>query len=179
MRGLLVGRFQPFHLGHLSAVRAARQEHPEEEILIGVGSAQESHTPLNPFTAGERIEMVQRALAEAKVELTRVYPIPDVQRHAVWVAHVESLLPRFGRIYTNNPLTALLFEAEGYQVEAPELEDRERFQGSRIRDRIRFGQPIEDLVPAAVLGFLDEISGIDRIRLLSAQGASVTPEHPK
>lgn len=179
MRGLLVGRFQPFHLGHLAAIRAARKTHPDEPLMLGIGSAQESHTLLNPFTAGERVEMVERALDEAKVDETRVYPIPDVQRHAVWVAHVRSLLPRFSRVYTNNPLTRILFEDEGYAVEAPELEDRERFQGTRIRDRIRFGQPIEDLVPPAVLAFLEEVGGIDRIRLLSAQGPSVTPEHPR
>ena len=49
-RALFVGRFQPFHYGHLHAVRTILEE--AEELVIVVGSAQMSHEPDNPFTAG-------------------------------------------------------------------------------------------------------------------------------
>ena len=53
MHGLLIGRFQPFHLGHLNAVEYALKN--VDILWIVVGSADKSHEYRNPFTAGERI----------------------------------------------------------------------------------------------------------------------------
>ena len=177
MRGLLVGRFQPLHNGHLAAVKAILGGHPKPTLLLVVGSAEESHTPLNPFTAGERLEMVRRTLQEERIEGVEVYPVPDVRRHAIWVAHLESYLPPFEVVYTNNPLTRLLFEQAKYRVESPELVDRERFEGRHVRDELLAGRPVEALVPPAVLDYLGEIDGSGRIRQISAHGPTVTPEH--
>jgi len=47
-RGLFVGRFQPFHLGHLGVVKDILNE--VDELVIVVGSAQYSHRIDNPFT---------------------------------------------------------------------------------------------------------------------------------
>ena len=63
-RGLYVGRFQPFHLGHLRAIKAVLKE--VDEIVIVIGSAQYSHNSNNPFTAGERLVMIRRALARSQ-----------------------------------------------------------------------------------------------------------------
>ncbi|MBP1357507.1 MAG: adenylyltransferase/cytidyltransferase family protein, partial [Sulfolobus sp.] len=41
-RGLYPGRFQPFHLGHLSVIKWALER--VNELIILIGSAQESHT---------------------------------------------------------------------------------------------------------------------------------------
>jgi len=57
---LFVGRFQPFHNGHLMVIKGMVKVC--EKVVIGVGSSQESMTPENPFTATERREMIQRAL---------------------------------------------------------------------------------------------------------------------
>ncbi len=62
MRGLLIGRFQPFHKGHLYVIGKIAEE--VDEIIIGIGSAQKSHCLDNPFTAGERLMMIKKALLE-------------------------------------------------------------------------------------------------------------------
>jgi len=49
-RGFYVGRFQPYHNGHQAVLTELSQTC--DEIIIGVGSAQLSHTLDNPFTAG-------------------------------------------------------------------------------------------------------------------------------
>ena len=59
--GLFVGRFQPFHNGHLAAVKHALKN--VDYLYIVVGSAQRSHERDNPFTAGERIMMIKAALS--------------------------------------------------------------------------------------------------------------------
>jgi nicotinamide-nucleotide adenylyltransferase len=166
VRGLLIGRFQPFHRGHLAVVRTIRGERPEAPLLIGIGSAEESYTWQNPFTAGERFEMIQRALEEAEVDGVEVVPVADIRRHAIWVRYLEGLLPSFDRVYTNNPLTRTLFERSGYDVESPRLVDRRRFEGVHVRELLATSRGWRALVPPAVSRYLDTIDAPARLRLL-------------
>ena len=166
MRGVLIGRYQPFHLGHLAVVREIRKGRPDDPLILGVGSAQASYTWSNPLTAGERIEMIETALAEAKVADVSVVPIVDIDRHALWVAHVESLLPKFDRVYTNNPLTRTLFEREGYEVTSPTLVERDRLEGVRVRAALAEDRGWKELVPPAVARLLGQWQAPQRLALL-------------
>jgi len=160
--GLLIGRFQPFHRGHLEMVRKIASEC--DHIIIGIGSAQFSHTYENPFTAGERHLMISRALSDESLSNWLIVPIVDINRYAVWVSHVESLVPPFHAIYTNNPLTRRLFREAGYEVRAAPMFDRERYSGTEIRRRMLEGEEWGSLVPRAVKEVIEEIDGVNRIR---------------
>ncbi len=179
MRGLLVGRFQPFHRGHLEVVRAIRADRPGDALLLGIGSAQESYTLENPFTSGERFEMISRAISEAKFDRIEIVPLPDIHQHALWVRHLEGLLPPFDRIYTNNPLTELLFERAGYDVKKPRLVRRARYEGVQVRAHLASGRGWRPLVPPAVARYLETIDGPARLRLLArtASGAREAPRN--
>jgi nicotinamide-nucleotide adenylyltransferase len=166
VRGLLIGRFQPFHGGHLEVVRKIRADRPSASLIIGVGTAEQSYTWENPFTAGERLEMIDRALAEAKVSGAFLVPIADIDRHALWVSYLEALLPAFDRVYTNNPLTRVLFERSGYVVDSPPLFDRDRYEGVRIREQLADGGDWKRAVPPAVASYLDEIGAPARLQVL-------------
>jgi|SRR5208282_2178824 len=166
MRGLLVGRFQPFHLGHLQVVRSIQEGRPEAALLLAIGSAEESYTWKNPFTAGERFEMIDRTLGSLDGLGYRIVPVADIRRHAQWVAYLESFLPRFDRVYTNNPLTRLLFERAGYAVEVPPLYSRAKFEGEHIRMLLARGRGWRALVPAPVAEYLTEIEAPHRLALL-------------
>ncbi|MEF8871896.1 MAG: adenylyltransferase/cytidyltransferase family protein, partial [Haloarculaceae archaeon] len=72
IRGFLVGRFQPFHSGHQQLVESIAEE--VDELVIGIGSADASHTIRNPFTAGERMVMISKVLADVDVQ-TYVVPL--------------------------------------------------------------------------------------------------------
>jgi nicotinamide-nucleotide adenylyltransferase len=165
VRGLLVGRFQPFHAGHVAVVRHLRKERPQESLILGIGSAEDAYTPDNPFTAAERYEMISRALGEANVDGWIAVPIPDIHRHSLWVAHVEELVPPFGRVYTNNPLTKTLFERAEYAVEATPMFERERFEGTAIRRMLRDDTPgWRDRLAPAVVAYLDDLRAGERLR---------------
>jgi nicotinamide-nucleotide adenylyltransferase len=168
VRGLLVGRFQPFHLGHLAVVRHLKRVRPDEPLVLGVGSAADSYTSENPFTAAERQEMIARALEAKRITGWVAVPIPDIHRHALWVAHVAELVPPFRRVYTNNPLTRTLFARAGYEVEDTPMFDRERFEGTAIRRQIREADGgWKTCVPPAVAEYLDELKATDRLRTVS------------
>jgi len=81
MRGFYIGRFQPFHDGHRYMAEEIAGE--VDELVLGIGSAGDSHTTRNPFTAGERVMMVTKAVEDLDVT-TYVVPIEDLDRNAVW-----------------------------------------------------------------------------------------------
>ncbi len=166
-RALFVGRFQPFHNGHLHAIREILKE--ADELLVVVGSAQMSHERDNPFTAGERLEMIKYALDAAGIgsDSYMLIPIPDAPAHRVWVSQVESQTPRFDVVYTNQPLTRRLLVEAGYDVREIELHMRDQFEATEIRRRILEGEDWGDLVPMEVYRYVKEIDGEGRIRDLA------------
>lgn len=167
IRALFVGRFQPFHFGHLHAVNFILNE--VDELVIVVGSAQMSHETDNPFTAGERIEMIQAALDHANVSREKylIIPIQDAPAHRVWVSLVESQTPKFDFVYSNQPLTRRLLIEAGYDVRSIEMHKRRIYEATEIRRRILEGQNWSDLVPSEVYRIVKEIDGDGRIRDLA------------
>jgi len=163
-RGLYVGRFQPFHLGHLSAVKTVLDE--VDELVIVVGSAQYSHTIANPFTAGERLMMVRLALEEASVDVKRVWvvPVPDVHLHMLWVSALGGYTPKFDTVYTNEPLTRRLFTEAGYMVKGIKFFDRKTYSSTDIRSKMANGENWKNLVPKSVATFITEIDGVNRLK---------------
>ncbi|WP_455363281.1 nicotinamide-nucleotide adenylyltransferase [[Eubacterium] cellulosolvens] len=166
-RGLFVGRFQPFHLGHLSGIKTALGQ--VEELIIVVGSAEYSHSEKNPFTAGERVEMILAALKEANIDPAKyvVIPVRDVHIHATWVPFVVSQVPKFDIVFTNEPLTSRLFKERGYMVERIPFFERAAYSATEIRERILKGKNWESLVPKSVAELLASFGGIERIRELA------------
>ncbi|MEM2104186.1 MAG: nicotinamide-nucleotide adenylyltransferase [Candidatus Bathyarchaeia archaeon] len=166
-RGLFVGRFQPFHMGHLNVVKEVLSE--VDELVIVVGSAQYSHRLDNPFTTGERIVMIRRALEEAGIDLGRIWivPVPDVHIHMVWVSTVEGYTPPFDIVYSNEPLTRRLFIEAGYEVKFIRFHKREVYSATEIRERMLKGGNWEELVPRGVAEFIKEIGGYERLRELT------------
>jgi len=166
-RALVIGRFQPPHIGHIELIRVASWEN--SRVIVAIGSAQDSHTPRNPFTAGERYEMLQAALAEEGIHNVDIIPVTDVNRNAIWVAHLESMLPLFNTVYANNPLVRQLFEEEGYTVRTVQPFKREAVSATAIRSSMGAGlSDWEKLVPPAVARIVGEINGMERMRQINS-----------
>lgn len=169
MRGIFIGRFQPLHKGHVSIIEAALEE--VDELVIGIGSAELSFTPKDPFTAGERMEMLM-ALVKERVWQDRIVMIPirDVNRYSIWVSHVASLCPGIDVVFSNNPLTVRLFEEAGYEVRSTKLVERDNYAGIRVRERIRDEESWEELLPGPVKKVLEDLGGVRRIKELMTRG---------
>lgn len=162
MRALYIGRFQPYHLGHQAVIEKIAEE--VEEIVIVIGSAQDSHTPENPFTGGERMEMIYASLRECSLcHRCYVTPLQDVQRNSIWVSHLQSMVPGFDLAYSNNPLVVQLFTEAGIAVKKPPLYQRELYSGTAIRRLMRVGGDWTGLVPGAVAAFIRERGGVERL----------------
>ncbi len=166
-RGLYVGRFQPFHLGHLDAIKNVLKE--VEEIVIVIGSAQYSHNVHDPYTAGERLVMIRSALEEAEIDPERVWvvPVPDVHLHMMWVSAVEGYTPKFHIVYSNEPLTKRLFMEAGYKVKGIPFFERQLYSSTIIREKMLVDDSWRTLVPKSVADFIVEIDGVNRLRELN------------
>lgn len=166
-RGLYVGRFQPFHLGHLEAIKDVFLK--VNELVIVIGSAQYSHNIDNPFTAGERLVMIRQALQKAGLDYSRLWivPVPDVHLHMLWVSALEGYTPHFDIVYSNEPLTRRLFMEAGYEVESIQFFQRKIYTSTLVRERMLAGGEWEKLVPESVAEFINEIDGVTRLRDLA------------
>ena len=166
-RGLYVGRFQPFHLGHLEAIREVFKE--VIELVIVIGSAQYSHNIDNPFTAGERLVMIRRALQKADVDYSRLWvvPVPDVHLHMLWVSALEGYTPHFDVVYSNEPLTRRLFMEAGYEVKSIRFFQRKVYTSTLIRKKMLASENWTKLVPKSVADFINEIDGVNRLQDLA------------
>ena len=170
MRGLYIGRFQPYHLGHQAVIQKIAEE--ADEIVIVIGSAQESHTLENPFTAGERMDMIYTAL-QALRDRCYVIPLQDVKRNAVWVAHLKSMVPKFDLVYSNNPLVVQLFTEAGIEVRESPMYSRNVYSGTVIRKLMLEGGDWRSLVPAPVVSLVDGIKGVERLVNVSRKDAEI------
>ncbi|MFA4958035.1 MAG: nicotinamide-nucleotide adenylyltransferase [Candidatus Methanoperedens sp.] len=163
-RGLYLGRFQPYHLGHHQVLKQISKE--VDEIIVGIGSAQKSHEIENPFTAGERVLMVTSAIKEFDIK-HYVIPIEDIQRNSLWVSHVKSMVPPFDIAYTNNPLVIELLSEAGIEVKQSPLFKRNKYSGTQIRSLMLKGEKWEKFVPQSVIEIINEINGVKRLRTVT------------
>jgi nicotinamide-nucleotide adenylyltransferase len=165
MDSLLIGRFQPFHKGHLQLIQGVCAEYGE--VIIGMGSPQYGNTLENPFTSGERKLMIEESLEKIGVKNYRVVLIPDIHNYPKWVDHVVSIISDFDVVLSNNSLTKRLFSKKGYVVKETSLYDRDKYSGKEIRRRIINDESWVDLVPELVYNIIKNIGGVDRLKNLS------------
>lgn len=84
---VVIGRFQPFHNGHLALLREALERAPR--VLVVLGSAHQARSPRHPFSWTERAEMVRLALPEAERGRVDFLPLRDCFDEARWVKAVR------------------------------------------------------------------------------------------
>jgi len=119
---LFIGRFQPFHLGHLSALKDIDEQPDTGEIVIGIGSAQYSRTIDNPYSLEERRAMLQAVLPSHLKNKFSLQAIPDVHDNNIWVDHVRKIVGDFDQVWSGNQLVRQLFEQKNYLVFNPKKE---------------------------------------------------------
>ena len=165
--GLLIGRFQPFHLGHMTTIKFALNY--VEELTVVIGSAQKSHEIRHPFTAGERIQMIRNSLnADKDIDTKAILliPVPDVNIHSLWTHQIDILVPKYGVVFTNDSFTTLLFEERGIRVIQPKLHRREELSATEIRSRIANNGDWRKLVTPQTMEVIESISGVQRIKAI-------------
>jgi len=146
-KALFVGRFQPFHTGHLKVIKWVLKQY--DKIIIVIGSSQESNTEKNPFTLEERKKMVLNTLKSEGIfrEKYQIISIPDVYDDEVWVKNILKKV-KFETIFTRNPWTKRCFDK--FKIPVKEHPMFGNISGSKIRKMIMEGKEWEKFVPQEV-----------------------------
>ena len=166
-RVLFIGRFQPFHKGHLAVIEWLLERF--DEVVIAIGMASESHTWRNPFTAGERLLMIREALREKGLELSRIITItvPTLEVNIASLHYILMLSPPIHAIATRNPVIESAARDIGLNVISPPLFHREVFTGEKIRLMIvAEDEKWKELVPPSVAKIIDDVNGVERLKKL-------------
>jgi len=164
MDGLLIGRFQPFHLGHLDAVLFGLAR--TENLFICIGSSNKSNERKNPFSAEERREMIVTSIEPSIADRIKIFDIPDVGDHEKWTFEIDKIVPKYDVVFTNDEFTKTLFEKREISVISVVLKDREKFSGTNIRNLITEDKNWRDLVPQGTRNVLDSINAKERLKNL-------------
>ena len=138
-KGLFIGRFQPFHLGHLSAIKQALSQ--IDFLTIGIGSAQYEHQENNPFTSEERANMIKRSLMDSRIfpNQYRIIEIPDIHNDILWPMHVRSLTGEFDTLFLGNQeIVKELFEKHS-PTPMVFVDHEVEISASEIRDKMKNG----------------------------------------
>lgn len=114
--GLYIGKFQPFHKGHLYAVRYITTR--VDRLIIAIGSSQYHDLVGQPFSAQERRQMLKRTLVAERIANVSIFEVTDIHDDKRWVEHVTNTLPKFDVVFSNNELVRRLFNSQGFSVES-------------------------------------------------------------
>ena len=164
MKALFIGRFQPFHKGHLQVLQHASKKY--DEVIVGIGSSQYNHTKHNPFSSEERKIMIDKSMEHISVKNYSIVLIPDIHNYPNWAPYVTSIIPDFDVVLSNSSLTRRLFSDQGYTIEETPIYDRSKYSGKEIRRRMINGEKWEELVPVPVVKIIKEIQRVKRLKNL-------------
>jgi nicotinamide-nucleotide adenylyltransferase len=144
---MFVGRFQPFHNGHLNAITGILNEC--KNVLVVIGSSQESGTEKNPYTLKLREQLI-RDLFDKRVHIVS---LPDINDDSKWVQYLVESVPKFKIVYTGSEDTKKLFEADG-RFEIRKVDFLKGLSATLVREKLKYGEDVQSLLPYEVAKIL-------------------------
>lgn len=130
-KGIVLGRFQPFHNGHEYLLLKALEVF--QTVTVAIGSAQEEWTTNNPFSFDERKAMIESWAAEMDLnERITVVGVEDINDPPNWVEHASKAHGE-GTLVTSDENTKELYASKEFPVHWIDLHEREQFEGWRVR----------------------------------------------
>lgn len=184
--GVVLGRFQPLHLGHMEYLQAARAK--TDQLVVGItnpdasaliyddADPRRSRSENNPFSYFDRYQMVASSLFELGWSLNDFIIVPaSINKPHEMKPYLPpaSVTTVYITVYDEwGERKADLVRQLGYSVSVLWRRDpNDRLtSGTDIRKAIRLGEPWRKLVPSAVARYLDQ-SGL-------ATGLAEQAAHP-
>jgi len=154
---LFIGRFQPFHKGHLFSLNKCLEM--AERVIVGIGSSQESKTENNPWDFETRKKMIESLPVQAGLSgvsrKIQIVAIPDTPTDEEWLRDVVKKVGKFDVVVSHNDWVLSIMKASGYRVFESGLYNRDELEGVKIRELIRNGGEWKNRVPEEVVRQID------------------------
>ncbi|MBI2622070.1 adenylyltransferase/cytidyltransferase family protein [Candidatus Microgenomates bacterium] len=155
--GLIIGRFQPFHNGHLYLIKKALTL--VDGLTIGVGSTNVIN-PDNPWSYSLRKKMLELVFEKEnwRDRLIKIVDIPDTPDDNEWLKLTLERTGQFDVSIGNNEWVNGIFEGAGIPVARITFYKRYILEGEKIRQLMRNGKKWQDRVPPYLLNLIENRS---------------------
>ena len=178
---VVLGRFQPLHLGHTSLIKAAEEwrlkNSADSQLVLCIGSSNKPESMTNPWNYNEREEMIRSWLKnEQGFDNVKIVSIPDIDNPPMWVSHAEKYHGKNGSFFTSDSFSAELYSKAGWNVVKFPLEKRDQYEGWRVRATALMLSTINDdeairtvlslSLPESTIDYLIKIDGFRRLAFL-------------
>tara|TARA_B100000287_G_C20356063_1_gene671830 strand:- start:37 stop:654 length:618 start_codon:yes stop_codon:yes gene_type:complete len=185
---VVLGRFQPLHLGHTSLIKAAEEwrlkNSADSQLVLCIGSSNKPESMTNPWNYNEREEMIRSWLKnEQGFDNVKIVSIPDIDNPPMWVSHAEKYHGKNGSFFTSDSFSAELYSKAGWNVVKFPLEKRDQYEGWRVRATALMLSTINDdeairtvlslSLPKSTIDYLINIDGFRRLAFLVEGGEPV------
>ncbi len=149
--GLVIGRFQPFHLGHKFLIEEALKYC--DKIIIGIGSSNKKNKD-NPWSAHERREMIEQFIKHQEYEskILKIVNSEDDPDDDVWFQKLYKKTGPFDVTLGNNEWNNGIIKRNGINVINTGLFNREELEGYKIRSLMREKKTWKNRVPEYLSG---------------------------
>lgn len=187
---VFIGRFQPFHYGHLHIVEKALEQ--AEQLIIVLGSAYKPRSGKHPFFASEREAMIRLALGEEKAARVKFVAMRDYFDNDKWAKHVSEAVAEFTPANTRVGIIGHDKDESSYylhmfpQWEQMLLNNFENLNATDLRklyftleDREESFALLATRLPAPVMGFLRAFARLDDYLHLCKAAAKISADKKK
>lgn len=153
--GLVVGRFQPFHLGHLYLIREALKHSDKIVIAAGSSNVEDANNPLSYET---RVKMLENVIENEHLEdkVLKIVPSPDNPNDDIWLKDLLKNTGKFDIEIGNNDWTNDVLENAGYDVLRVPYFKRELYQGVLIRKLFKENGNWQSRVPDYLVDLIEK-----------------------
>lgn len=151
---LVVGRFQPFHKGHIYLINKALEV--ADKVIIAIGSSNKSGGD-NPLSYKTRAKMLKKVISEEGLEdkVLKIVPSPDHPSDDVWFNLLFKKTGPFDvKIGRHNDTTNIAIEKAGYKILKIPYFKRNLYQGVFIRRLFKKGGNWKTRVPSYLVNFI-------------------------
>ena len=142
-RAILVGRFQPFHLGHREVVEKYRDSY---ELVICIGSADKEGGEDNPLSFEDRKEIIQACYPDTEIVGINDYS-SDKEGDQNWLEELKGKASPDKVISQNKLVKKLVRDDSDLELVKQEMHDPSIYSGTEVRRRVKSGEEWRYLVP--------------------------------
>ena len=146
---LFIGRFQPLHKGHKSAIEKLRENYI---LKIIIGSSESRRTRENPLSYAERRQVIENCFTSLDIGGMR-----DLPSDHKWAREIIERND-FDVVVSGNSRVQEIFGKYEVEVKEPDLYSPEKYSGEIIREKIRNDVKWRHLVPECSLEILEKLN---------------------
>ncbi|HQV22380.1 MAG: bifunctional nicotinamide-nucleotide adenylyltransferase/Nudix hydroxylase [Moraxellaceae bacterium] len=180
---VFIGRFQPFHVGHLRVLKQALAQ--SAQVIVLIGSAKQARNTRNPFTVAERAQMILGSLTPDEAARVHCQPLHDcLYNDAMWVKNVQEavqhVVAKHGTSTARIGLIGHQKDHSSYylrlfpQWQSVDVDNHQSLSATPLRDNYLLGQmPNTDLLPIGTQQFLRDFMHHEQYQHLASEAAFI------